>query len=61
MQHFLIALALAIALEGILYAAFPDGMKNMMRRALEIPSSNLRAGGIAAAAVAILAIWFLQP
>ncbi|MEQ8707821.1 MAG: DUF2065 domain-containing protein [Rhodospirillales bacterium] len=61
MTTFLTALALAIALEGLMYAAFPDGMKRMMMRALELPSSQLRAGGLMAAAVAILVIWLISP
>ena len=61
MTIFLTALALAIALEGLLYAAFPEGMKHMMSRALEIPSPQLRAGGLIAATVAILMIWLINP
>ncbi|MEQ9328232.1 MAG: DUF2065 domain-containing protein [Rhodospirillales bacterium] len=61
MTTFLTAIALAIAIEGLLYAAFPDGMKRMMVKALEIPSHQLRTGGIVAAAAAILAIWLIGP
>jgi uncharacterized protein YjeT (DUF2065 family) len=54
------ALALAIAIEGILYALFPDGMKRMMASVLDMPSSNLRAVGLMAAVLGVGLIWMIR-
>lgn len=54
------ALALAIAIEGILYALFPDGMKRMMASVLEMPSSNLRAVGLIAAVFGVGLVWVIR-
>jgi uncharacterized protein YjeT (DUF2065 family) len=54
------ALALAIAIEGILYALVPDGMKRMMASVLDMPSSNLRAAGLMAAILGVGIIWAIR-
>ena len=54
------ALALAIAIEGILYALFPDGMKRMMASAFDMPSSNIRAAGLVAAVIGVGLIWMIR-
>jgi len=60
MSELATALALAIAIEGILYALFPDGMKRMMASVFEMPSANLRAAGLAAAALGVGLIWLIR-
>jgi len=54
------ALGLAIAIEGILYAHFPDGMRRMMARALELPPSAIRATGLAAAVLGVGLVWLAR-
>ena len=54
------ALALAIALEGIIYALFPDGMKRIMAVAVEQPNNNLRVAGLTAAGLGVGLIWFIR-
>ena len=54
------ALALAIAIEGILYALFPDGMKRMMVSVFDMPSSNIRAAGLVAAVTGVGLIWMIR-
>ncbi len=54
------ALALAIAIEGIAYALFPDGMKKMMAQVMTMPSANMRAAGIAAAVAGVFVIWLVR-
>ncbi|MBW7849391.1 MAG: DUF2065 domain-containing protein [Rhodospirillales bacterium] len=58
MTDFLTALALAVAIEGMLYALFPEGMKRMMLRAIEASPQVLRVAGLAAAVagVALVAV-----
>jgi len=57
---FLTALALVLVIEGVLYALFPDAMKRMMVRAMEMPPGALRAGGLAAAATGVFLVWLLR-
>ena len=54
------ALALAIAIEGILYALFPDGMKRMMASVFEMPSAQLRTAGLAAAVLGVALVWLIR-
>lgn len=54
------ALALAMVVEGIAYALFPDGMKRMMLQALAMPPQHLRLVGLGAAAVGVLAVALLR-
>ncbi len=56
----LTALALAVALEGIVYALFPDAMKRMMARVLEQPSGSIRTAGLIAAVSGVFALWLVR-
>ncbi|MBT6095538.1 MAG: DUF2065 domain-containing protein [Rhodospirillaceae bacterium] len=60
MTELFTALALAVAIEGIAYALFPDAMKRMMVSVLEQPSTNLRAAGLLAASAAVVVIWMIR-
>lgn len=57
MRDFLSALALMLVMEGLLYAAFPDGMKRILAAALEQPTGQLRLAGLALAVVGLLSLW----
>lgn len=54
------ALGLALAIEGILYALFPDMMKGMMVQVLASPPSVLRGVGLAAAALGVFIVWLAR-
>lgn len=56
----LTALALAVAIEGIVYALFPDAMKKMMARVMEQPSGSIRAAGLIAAAAGVFVLWLVR-
>lgn len=60
MSDLIAALGLAITIEGVLYALFPDGMKATMAKVQEQPASHLRAAGLAAAAVGVLIVWLVR-
>lgn len=60
MVDLLSALGLAIALEGILYAAFPGPMRRALMSLTEIPDQSLRMGGLAALALGVLVVWFVR-
>ncbi len=60
MVDLITALGLAITIEGVAYALFPDGMKKMMAQVLTLPSGNIRVAGLAAAAAGIFILWLVR-
>tara|TARA_R110002153_G_scaffold207681_5_gene360443 strand:- start:191 stop:376 length:186 start_codon:yes stop_codon:yes gene_type:complete len=60
LETFLTALGLAIVIEGVCYALFPDAMKKMMVQVLSQPTQTLRMAGIFAAVAGVLLIWLLR-
>jgi hypothetical protein len=60
MSDLLTALALAIAIEGALYALFPEAMKRAMVYVLDQPRGYLRTAGIAAAALGVGIVWLVR-
>ena len=60
MTDFLAALALAIVIEGLLYAAFPEQMKKMLASILSMPASTIRAVALACAAFGLVLLWFAR-
>ncbi len=60
MTDLMTALALAVAIEGSLYALFPEAMKKMMRRVLAQPVSQLRTVGLVAAVAGVSVVWLVR-
>ena len=58
MTDFAVALGLALALEGLLFAAFPGFVRRRMTEALTLEPAAMRAAGIATAVcgVAVVAV-----
>ena len=56
-QFILGSLGLLLIIEGLLYALFPNRMKNMIRFMLEINNETLKWGGLASAIVGFLMLW----
>ena len=56
-QFILGALGLLLIIEGLLYALFPNRMKNMIRSMLEMNNATLKWGGLASAIVGFLMLW----
>ena len=54
------ALALVLVIEGILYAVFPDGMKRVAARSMQVPPQTLRIAGLAAACIGVALVWLLR-
>ena len=57
MQFILGSLGLLFIIEGLLYALFPNRMKNMIRSMLEMNNDTLKWGGLASAIVGFLMLW----
>ncbi len=60
MSDLVTALGLVLVIEGVLYAALPGGMKQVMRSALETPDQTLRKAGLAAAALGLFFVWIIR-
>ena len=57
MKFILGSLGLLLIIEGLLYALFPNRMKNMIRSMLEMNNDTLKWGGLASAIVGFLMLW----
>jgi uncharacterized protein len=60
MSELLFALGLLFAIEGLLFAAFPNSVKRAMIHVLEMPDEPLRIVGIGSALVGLLLIWLVR-
>jgi uncharacterized protein len=60
MSDFLAALGLVLAIEGILFAAFPVGTKRAMAAALDTPDSRLRIAGLVSALLGVVIVWLVR-
>ena len=60
MQDFFSALALVLVIEGVLDAAFPTQMRNMVQRMSEFPDSILRGSGLLIAGLGVIAVWLIR-
>ena len=60
MIEFFSALALAVVIEGMVYAAFPEQMKRMLASVQSMPASMIRAVALVCAGTGLLLLWFLR-
>ena len=60
MTDLITALGLALAIEGILYALFPDAMRKMMAQILSQPTVAIRTAGLLAAAIGVVIVWLVR-
>jgi uncharacterized protein len=54
------ALALAIVIEGLVYAAFPEQMKKALAAIQTMPASTIRGAALACAAAGLVLLWFIR-
>ncbi len=59
-MELLAALGLAIALEGVLYAAFPGQVRRVLMSLGEISDQKLRMGGLSALAIGVFIVWLVR-
>ena len=53
-------LALVFVVEGVLWALFPESMKQAAARAVMLDAGRLRLGGLAFAIVGVLLVWLIR-
>jgi uncharacterized protein YjeT (DUF2065 family) len=59
-KDFATALALAAAIEGMLYSVIPGAMQRMNAQVALLPQAALRLGGLVAAIVGVGAVWAIR-
>ena len=60
MSDLVAALGLALAVEGLLFAAFPEAVKRAMVDAAQTPSERMRILGIGSAVLGVVIVWFVR-
>ena len=54
------ALGLALALEGLVFAAFPEAVRRAMLDAAETPRERMRLVGIVSAVIGVVIVWAVR-
>jgi uncharacterized protein YjeT (DUF2065 family) len=57
MTDLIAALGLALAVEGLLFAAFPEAVKRAMIEAAQAPGDRMRLVGILSAVIGVVIMW----
>jgi uncharacterized protein YjeT (DUF2065 family) len=60
LKDFMTALALAAAIEGMLYSVLPGAMQRMNAQVALLPASALRMAGLTAAILGVGAVWAIR-
>lgn len=59
-DQLILAGALLLVIEGVLYALFPNLMRKAIAAALMAPESQMRIGGLAAMLLGIAIVWLVN-
>jgi uncharacterized protein YjeT (DUF2065 family) len=54
------AIGLVLALEGALYALFPDFMRRMAEQVIGTPGDTLRVAGVVSVALGVALVWLVR-
>jgi uncharacterized protein YjeT (DUF2065 family) len=60
LTDFLAALALAVVIEGLVYAAFPEQMKKWLGQLNAQPVTRIRGVALACAAAGLVLLWMVR-
>ena len=60
MADLVAALGLALALEGLAFAAFPEAVRRAMLEAAETPRERMRLVGIVSAGLGVVIVWAVR-
>ena len=56
-EIFLGSIGLLLIIEGLLYAVFPEKMKSLINKMIEMSNETLKWGGIASALLGLMIMW----
>ncbi len=54
------AIGLILALEGALYALFPDLMKRLAHQVMQSPGDTMRVAGVISVALGVALVWLVR-
>ena len=60
MTDFLAALGLLLAIEGIVFAAFPGATRKALAEAAEAPIERMRVVGVISAVAGVFIVWVVR-
>lgn len=60
LNDFFLAIGLALAIEGIIYALFPDAMKRFIVQVLAQPTHSVRVSGLIIACLGVAIVWVIR-
>jgi uncharacterized protein YjeT (DUF2065 family) len=60
MSEFVVAIGLVLAIEGLVFAAFPQAAKRLAANVLETPEGALRIAGVVSAVFGVVLIWLVR-
>ncbi|SON56413.1 hypothetical protein HDIA_2872 [Hartmannibacter diazotrophicus] len=60
MKDFVVALGLAVAMEGFFYAAVPKAVKRYLKSVAGLDESRLRYAGLAGMAIGVAIVWLVR-
>ena len=60
MSDFVVAIGLMLAIEGLIFTAFPQAAKRMAANALASPDGSLRIAGVVSAVLGVALIWLVR-
>lgn len=60
MADLVTALGLVLVIEGVLYALAPEGMRSVLRAALDLPPETMRRFGLGAAMLGLGLVWLVR-
>ena len=60
MSEFIIAIGLVFVIEGLLYAAFPNAMRNMVNEMASLSDQTLRNFGLVAVVFGVFVVWLVK-
>ena len=60
MSDLVVAIGLVLAIEGLIFAAFPGAAKRLAASAVETPEGSLRFAGVVSAILGIALIWLVR-
>jgi uncharacterized protein YjeT (DUF2065 family) len=60
MKDLVVALGLALAIEGLLFASFPDAMRRALLQAAESTREHMRIVGLVTALLGVAIVWVVR-
>jgi uncharacterized protein YjeT (DUF2065 family) len=57
---FLVGVGMVLVIEGLLFAALPNGMRTAMKSVLSSPDNMLRVVGLVSAVLGLILIWLVR-